>query len=533
MSSLGRSSLIISAGTVVSRGLGLLRTIVLAAVIGAVGTRAGDAFATANQLPNSIYEIISYGLLAAVLVPQIVKASTNKDQGAEFISKILTLGTIALVVITAIATLCAPLLVALFAPGYTEEQQALATAFAYWCLPQVFFYGMYSLIGETLNAKKIFGPFAWAPVVNNLVSISGLVAIGLIFGFGLTNVAQWSPEMVAALAGLSTFGVASQCLVLILYWSKTKIKIRPNFHWRGMGLRTIAALAGWTFLVILVRQIAGLIQARVVSDASDHGVAAAGMGYAWLIFMLPYSIIVLSIMTPYFTQLSERVHQGLHELVRQDISSSIRLTSVLVTGAAAALIAAAIPLSRMFAADAQQSADFALVLIAYLVGIIPLTIVLIFTRTFYAYSDTRTPFVFTVAQSVIIVVLTLLCPLFVPLVYLAAAIALIQSIGALVQATIAGILLQRKIGSLNTPEWMLSVGRDVLAAIPAVVIGYLSFLAFGGLAGWMLDSQILGILGGGIIALITVLVYIVMLFLFRSPELKNVTSVISRFLPRR
>ena len=52
---------------------------------------------------------------------------------------------------------------------------ALATAFAYWCLPQLFFYGLYSLLGEVLNARSAFGPFMWAPVLNNIVAIAGLV----------------------------------------------------------------------------------------------------------------------------------------------------------------------------------------------------------------------------------------------------------------------------------------------------------------------------------------------------------------------
>lgn len=533
MISLARASIVVSAGTVASRLLGLLRTILLAAVIGAVGTRAGDAFATANQLPNSIYEIISYGLLAAVLVPQIVKSNSHADHGAKFISKILTLGTVVLVVIAAISTLCAPLLISLFAPGYTPEQQALATAFAYWCLPQVFFYGMYSLLGETLNAKRIFGPFAWAPVANNIIAIIGLAIIGVLFGFELTGVDQWTPAMVATLGGLSTLGVASQSLILMLFWRKTKLKVRPDFRWRGIGLRAIAALAGWTFLMVIVRQIAGLIQSRVVSDASDHGVAAAGMGAAWLIFMLPYSIIVLSIMTPYFTQLSERVHQGLHDLVRKDVSSSIRITSVLVTGAGAALMAASVPLSRMFAANAEQSADFALVLLAYLIGLVPLSVVLVLTRTFYAYSDTRAPFIFNAMQSVLIGVLTLLCPLFVPLAYLAATVALLQSLSCVVQAILAAVMLKRKIGSIEAPVWLYSICRDLLAAIPAVVIGYLAFLGFGGLDSWMLHSQLLGIIGGGIIAVIAGVVYVLMLLLLRSPELKDVFSVFNRFIPRR
>lgn len=81
MSSLGRASAVIGAGTLVSRLTGLLRSIVLVAVIGAVGSGPADAFAFANTLPNSVFSLISVGILTAVIVPQIVKATANADGG--------------------------------------------------------------------------------------------------------------------------------------------------------------------------------------------------------------------------------------------------------------------------------------------------------------------------------------------------------------------------------------------------------------------------------------------------------------------
>lgn len=138
MSGIGRASVLIGAGTVVSRLTGLLRTVVLVAAVGSVPSAAADAFAVANQLPNNIYAIISAGLLSAVVVPQIVKAAAHTDGGSAFVSKLFTLGTVGLLVTTALATAAAPWLVQLYAPDYTPAQTALATAFAYWCLPQIF-----------------------------------------------------------------------------------------------------------------------------------------------------------------------------------------------------------------------------------------------------------------------------------------------------------------------------------------------------------------------------------------------------------
>ena len=196
MSGIGRASVLIGAGTIVSRLTGFLRGIVLVAVVGSVGSRAGDAFGTANQLPNNIYAIISTGLLTAVVVPQIVRAAAHEDGGRAFISKVFTLGTVVLLVTSALATVAAPWLVQLYAPGYSAEQLALTTAFAYWCLPQILFYGVYALVGEALNARRIYGPFTWAPIVNNAISIAGFLIFLALFGGPLTDVADWTPTMI-------------------------------------------------------------------------------------------------------------------------------------------------------------------------------------------------------------------------------------------------------------------------------------------------------------------------------------------------
>ena len=88
--SVARSSMPMAAGTILSRVLGFARTILLAAAIG-VTTDAADAFGVANQLPNNVYAIIVTGLLNAVLIPQLVKARSNKDGGKGYVDRLLTL----------------------------------------------------------------------------------------------------------------------------------------------------------------------------------------------------------------------------------------------------------------------------------------------------------------------------------------------------------------------------------------------------------------------------------------------------------
>ncbi|MBT5248357.1 MAG: virulence factor MviN, partial [Microbacteriaceae bacterium] len=113
-SSLGRASLVLASGTVVSRVLGFLSAIILARTLGTVGAGA-DTFALANQLPNNIYAIVAGGVLSAVLVPHIVKAGLDHDNGQSFINKIVTLGFVIFLAVAVLATLLAPALVALYA----------------------------------------------------------------------------------------------------------------------------------------------------------------------------------------------------------------------------------------------------------------------------------------------------------------------------------------------------------------------------------------------------------------------------------
>ncbi|MEO6116829.1 MAG: lipid II flippase MurJ, partial [Pseudolysinimonas sp.] len=145
---LGRASAALASGTLVSRALGFISAALLAWTIGQQNQGA-NAFAMANQLPNNIYAIIAGGLLSAVLVPQIVRAAHHDDGGQRFVNRLVTVGIVVFLGVTLLATLCAPLLVQLYV-GNSKTLQgdgvALAVSLAYWCLPQIFFYAVYSLL---------------------------------------------------------------------------------------------------------------------------------------------------------------------------------------------------------------------------------------------------------------------------------------------------------------------------------------------------------------------------------------------------
>ncbi|WP_029150275.1 murein biosynthesis integral membrane protein MurJ [Microbacterium indicum] len=531
---LGRSSAMIAAGTLASRVTGLLRSIVLVSAIGAGGLGA-DAFAIANQMPNYIFQVISTGVLTAVFVPQIVKWSQEEDGGRRLLSKLFTLATVILLAVTVIATVIAPLLIGLISSFQTDAQYELAVAFAYWCIPQVFFYGMFALVGETLNARGIFAPYAWAPITNNIVSIAGFGLFMWLFGPGRRDIEAYDGTMIVFLGLTATLGIVAQTVVLFAFWRRTGLRLSPDFHWRGMGLGQLRRVATWSVGMLLVGLVVSAVQQRVITTASSDAVvnASSNMWFnAWLVFMLPYSLIVMSIGTPYFTQLSHHAHAGRHDAVKSDMNTAIKTLGLLVVFAAVTLMAAAVPAARIFSSDLAEAEATAPVLISFLVALVPMAVLFIVQRTFYAYGDTRTPFFFTLFQAAIAIAGSLATPLIFLHGGLTAGVALVQSISSTLQVLLAIFLLRRKLGGLRIGGGLWAIVRFTLAALPAGAAGFAIYLWAGGADGWMAQGKILAVLACALIGTVSLAIYVGVLALFRAPELKQIGSLVRSRLGR-
>ncbi|MFT4231434.1 MAG: murein biosynthesis integral membrane protein MurJ [Leucobacter sp.] len=529
-----RASAVMASGTMVSRVLGFAKAILLVAAIGQVASVSGDAFANGNLLPNTLYMILLGGMLNAVLVPQIVKAANDPDGGAGYINKVFTLVMTALTAVTAITLLAAPWIVWLFTVSWSEEQRALAIAFAYWCLPQIVFYGLYTMLGEVLNARSVFGPFTWAPVLNNVIAIIGIVVFMAMYGAdgnGTRTPDDWTPGMIAVLAGSATLGVVAQAVILFVSWRKAGIRYRPDFRWRGMGLGQTARIAVWSLATIVVMQLGGIITQNVINTASGHGPSALAMQNAWLLFMMPHSVIAVSLATAYFTRLSTSAQNGRMDDFLSDFSTSARQILLVMVLATVVIIATAPFISAVMnpGASPELTGQFTVVLQCYVVGLAAYSFLFIVQRAFYALSDTRTPFLFTTAQIVLLVVLTLGL-LVLPKDMLGPAYALVFGFTTVVEALIAVLLLRRRVGFIDASRILASLLLDVIAAVPALLAGLLAMLLvvhlvprFGMLAAIGLAIVVAAVSGA---------VYLVALKLLRSPELAELTRFVSRKLGR-
>jgi len=538
--SLGRSSMILASGTVVSRILGFISAIILARTLGTVGAGA-DTFALANQLPNNIYAIVAGGVLSAVLVPHIVKAGLDKDGGQSFVNKIVTLGFVIFLAVAILATLLAPALVALYSQsggeggrGFSPEEIALAVAFAYWCLPQVLFYALYSLLSEVLNARKVFGPFTWAPALNNLVAMAGLVAFSILFpGVNTADALVWTPAMVTVLAGSATAGVAAQALILFLFWRKAGLTFRADFRWRGVGLGRTGRAVSWMFGMILVAQIAGVVQANVASlAAGGDAPSLAILRFSWLIFMLPHSVVAVSLATAYFTRMSTHARDGDLSAVRSDFMESVSRIGFFMVLASAGLIVVSLPFARQFGGEPESIRAMALVIALYSLGLVAFSVLFVVQRVFYALEDTRTPFFLQVAQATLFIALALVVATL-PVGQIAWGLALSASIAGGFQTLVAIVVLRWKLGGLSLKPLLVNFAKFSLAALPASAAGLGLLLWWGGTDGGAYLSE--SALWSGVvmvgITLVMVLVYGAVLLLLRSEDARAVIEPVVRRLP--
>jgi putative peptidoglycan lipid II flippase len=480
--SLARNSALMALGTVVSRLLGFVRTSTLTGVVG-IGL-AADTFDVANTLPNQFYLLLAGGVLNAVLVPQITKAATHDDGGHEFVNRLLTISFAIIAGATVLVTALAPVLVRLFSQGWNEEALGLATAFAFICLPQVLLYGVYTLLGQVLNARGHFAAYMWAPAVANVVAIAGLVVFRFAFGKQVP-IGEWTPSMIWLLAGTATLGVAAQALVLVIPLRRIGFRYRPVWGVRGYGLGSASRVALWTFAAIGVSQLGFIVTSKVMTRAGDllHragevGAGKAAYGVAFLLFMLPHSLITLSLVTALFTRMSQAAHAGRTSEIVDDVARGLKMPAVVLLPATVAAVLLGAPAVRVaFPGNSPEEASaIAGVMIAMMLGILPFGWLYLVQRVYYAYEDAKTPFYLQVVVTVVATVANLVAAV-VPPERTGVVVGLGQTVSNTVAAVLGLWLLRRVLGSLHlrsTTQLYVRVAiASVVAAVPTALVVWL------------------------------------------------------------
>ena len=534
-----RSSAIMAAGTLVSRFLGFGKTWMLGTALG-LGSTVNDTFINANNLPNLIFLLVAGGVFNAVLVPQIIKASKAPDRGADYISRLLTLAVLLLFGLTALVTLAAPGVIELTTQGYSPQQKALAVTFAFWCLPQIFFYGLYALLTQVLNANGAFGPAMWAPILNNIVAIAGLGMFIWIFGSNAGNphtLDNWGGTQTLLVAGFSTIGVLSQTAILLVPVFRLRLGLRPRFGWRGVGLGHAAKLSVWTLLTAAVGQLAFLYVMRIATipgaerirlqQAGDPSASTlpgnAVLEVASQLYLLPHSIIALSLATVLFNRMTRASQEGNRAELRDALSHGLRTMAVATVFGALALFALAGPLGMFFSGESRQDG----VMLAQTLTILALSTPFMsanfmMSRVFYANEDARTPFYVQLLLAVVYVAGAFAIQ-FLPVGRIIYAIAVLYMVGNILSVVISAFFLRRMLGHLDGPRIANSYIRMGYAALGSAIAGAGALWLMGSYNpnGFAWQNRFTALVTVVVVGPVMLVVYVFLLRLFRVSELSD------------
>ncbi|WP_327352303.1 murein biosynthesis integral membrane protein MurJ [Streptomyces sp. NBC_01304] len=477
--SIGRSSALMAAGSLVSRATGFVRSAVVVAALGT--TLLGDGYTVANVVPNMLYVLLIGGALNGVFVPELVRvAKEHKDGGAAYTDRFLTVCLTALVVITAAAVLAAPLLVDAYT-DYTGQQAELTTALARYCLPQIFFYGLFTLLGQVLNARGRFGAMMWTPVLSNVV-------ITAVFGFYLA-VAAGGDTLSSGEARLlgwgTTAGIAVQALALIPALRGSGFRWRPRFDLRGSGLRRPLRSAGWLLLLVLsnqgaywvVTKLSTTVGHRAVDSGVDGGAGYMAYSNAQLLWAVPQGIVTVSLVTALLPRMSRAAAEQDLRAVRADVSYALRSSAALVVPASCALLALAPWLIGAVygygAAGADDVAVMAGMLMAFAPGLVAFSGQYVLSRGFYAMGDTRTPFFLNLVIAGLNALLSYVAYLLLPTRWAVTGMAGAYSVALFAGFAVTAYTLHRRLPERTAGPGALGAHLRLLAAVvPAGALGY-------------------------------------------------------------
>ncbi|MBA3265538.1 MAG: murein biosynthesis integral membrane protein MurJ [Nocardioidaceae bacterium] len=476
-SNLLSSSLVMAVGTSLSRLTGFFRAGLLAAAIGVA--EHADVSQLANTIPNRLYILVAGGVFNTVLVPQLVRAvKSDPDGGDAYASRIVTLGALVLGGVTAVLVLLAPQLMrlmvddAIWADPATRES---LVDFARWCLPQIFFYGTFVLIGQILNARGRFGPMMWAPIANNVVSIA--IIVTYLFMYADESATGGYTATQELLLGLgSTVGIAVQLAILVPYLRASGFSYRPRFDFRGTGLGHTLRLGSWTVGMVVVNQLAFYVMVHLASAG-----AAADSGFtvyanAFLLTQVPHSIVTVSLATAAVPLMSRLAADSLYRDVAAEMTQTMRLALAVIVPFAALLCVLSGPTAVLlfgYGAAQGDTGPLGQTMIAFAPGMIMFSIHYLALRGFYALEDTRTTFFIQCLISVVNMGSVIALTSLITAPYTAPALAAAYGTSYLVGGVVSSSVLARRLGGLAQRELATYVARLALAAGLATAIAWL------------------------------------------------------------
>lgn len=533
------NSAVMAAGTTFSRFSGIIRSTLLLAALGA-GLQ-GDAFQVANTLPNMIYILVAGGVFNAVLVPQLVRALKNDEDGGEaYTNRIVTLAALFLGTVTVLLVALAPWVTDLLLSSNWDapelaDQKSSAIMLAVYCLPQVFFYGMFTLVGQVLNARGNFGPMMWAPIANNVIAVAVLGTYLFVFGPAANedDVLTGDRELLLGLG--STLGVAVQFLILLPVLRKVGYRYRPRFDFRHTGLGHTLKLAVWTVLFVIVNQAAYVVVTnRATSGSADGGSGAVVYATSFLVVMVPHGIITVSLVTALLPRLSAYASDGQLVRIGTTLASTLRTAMIVVLPFGALLPVVGGDMANVlfgYGTGDGSAADYARTLGVFGAGLVAFTVHYFMLRGFYALEETRTVFFIQCVVATVNIVSAVLLVRAVEAQYTAPALAASYALAYLAGSVVSWAVLRRRVGGLDERRTIRFGTRMVIAVGVATAVSYGTWWLLAGTDPYA--SSAFSLLRGAVVGTVHLAAFGVMSRLLRIREVAEIVTPVRNAVLRR
>ncbi|GAA0558301.1 hypothetical protein GCM10010172_46690 [Paractinoplanes ferrugineus] len=491
-------SMTVAVWTVISRGTGVIRGVVIAAVLGA--TLFANTYQFTNSLPNLVfYGFLGGSMLSSLLIPALVRHVDTADRaGAERVAGGF-LGIVALgaAVLTPVAVVVAPFALRLAAPESGGAQARTGILLVVMLLPQIPLYGLVATAGAAMNSHGRFALAAAAPALENIGTVVVLAAVAILYP-GIGGLAQ-APTGALLLLGLGTTGSVGLHAAAQWYGARRAgVRLRPRRGWRDPEVRAVLGRA-LPSLVQAALAAAQLLVLLVLANRVAGGVVAFQL--AMNFYFLPIALGATPVALSLAPRLSRLHAAGNNPAFRDTFVNGLVFALFVAVPAAAGYLAVREPIARAisyggFATD-NGTALIATALGALALGVLGETAFLVATYACYAREDTRTPMYAMLVQLGICVGGAGLAPAATgPGVLLV--LGLSMSAGTLAGAAILVRALLRRLGPGHEPlagPLLRIVGVAVLMAVPAYITGRLISTVVGGGVGGVLAVVVAGSVG--------------------------------------
>ena len=468
---------ILTGSFIVGRILGLLRSSLFSFIFGA-GMRS-DAYLQAFLVPDLIFNIVAGGALSSAFIPiftQYMLGERDEKTGWHIASSALNLALAVMCLLALIAIILAPWLVPLYNPGVKPAELSLIITLTRLMLLQSIIMGGGVILNSVLYARQNFMLPAIGTVLYNVGLIVGLLPGFLLVFFGRTD-AHLNFAVYAATIGV-ILGAIFQVGVQIPGVFKERMRYTPSFDWKHPGVQQIgrqmlprALNAGMLYFSTFVDRALILVLVAAPLTATQQQGLITQYYQAFQLVLLPLGIFGMAISTAAFPTLAENVTLGRLDRVRAIIEDTLRTILFLSIPASMGLVVLGLPILQVLlqhgAFNLDDATTTSVPLALFALGLAGLASVEILTRSFYAFRDSKTPVLVSVAQFVLKILLSLIL---LKLLHWGpswglGSLAISTSVAGLLEAGVLLWLLQKKLGMLGLRKLAVFAGRVLLASL--------------------------------------------------------------------